>query len=133
MLWYKSPKQSAKDKEIHSLRLQIDHLLSVLLMERTENEQTKEKCNRLQRYYDDIHEVLAHTRQQGNTTWLLKAALKNPDCIIVVGNQMQRQELLQRLSKLTEGKQVDLPEIMTLHQSFVGLNKPVIFDLASLT
>ena len=133
MAWYKSPKQLAKDKEIHSLRLQIDHLLSVLLMERIENEQTKEKCNRLQRYYDDIHEVVAHTRQQGNTTWLLKAALKNPDCIIVVGNHMHRKELLKRLYKMTEGKQVALPEIMTKYQSFHGLNKPVIFDIASLT
>ena len=35
---------------------------------------------------EKLERIIHETRGSGNTTWILKSALHNPDCIIVCGN-----------------------------------------------
>jgi len=86
-----------------------------------------------------ITEIVYSTRRTGNTTWILKAAIRNPECIIVSKNMMQVQYLADEyhrlLSKSIWYKKLywkwfgrKHPRFMTINSRFEGMNLPVIFD-----
>ena len=83
------------------------------------------------------------SRQSGNTTWLLKAAINNPNCIIIAKNGRGAKELQNRYySLLNEESWLKRiwwklfgrkhPSFRTIDYSFNGLKKPIIFDNSSL-
>ena len=88
---------------------------------------------------EKITEIVYKTRRTGNTTWILKAAIKQPNCVIVVKNMQQVKHLqknyYQLLSKSTWYQKLywkwfgrKHPKFMTINSSFEGLGLPIIFD-----
>ena len=87
-----------------------------------------------------IEEIIKQTRRSGNTTWILKSAILNPDCIIVCG----RPDLMEKMFKMHLLKSMwytklwwklngsKIPKFVALNYNFHGINVPVIFDNGAL-
>ena len=100
----------------------------------------------LQNYYDDMNrlqEIVRDTRQTGSTTWILKSAIKNPECIIVCRNMQQAKGLERKYNKMLSdvwlGKKLwwklfgrKQPKFLSIRSNFRGFGLPVIFDNASI-
>jgi hypothetical protein len=89
-----------------------------------------------------IEEIVLRTRRTGNTTWLLKSAIENPDCIIVSRTMRQAKELEKRYNSLLQTSswykklwwkivKRKKPKFVSLDFRFEGLKTPVIFDNSS--
>lgn len=92
---------------------------------------------------NSVENIVHQTRGTGNTTWLLKAAINDPDCIIIARNGENKNDLYDHYHWLL-GKERwyrrlwwrvfgrKHPEFRTLRYSFNGVREPVIFDNSSL-
>jgi len=91
---------------------------------------------------EKITEIVYRTRQTGNTTWILKAAIKQPNCVIVSKNMQQAKNLernyFQLLSKSAWYQKLywkwfgrKHPKFMTIDSKFEGFRLPIIFDNGS--
>lgn len=49
---------------------------------------------------EKIQEIVYSTRRTGNTSWILNAAIKSPNCIIVSRNMQQSKDLKRNYDKL---------------------------------
>lgn len=89
-----------------------------------------------------IDEIVLRTRKTGNTTWLLKSAIENPDCIIVSRSMQEAKELEKRYNSLLQTSswykklwwlmvKRKNPKFVSLDFRFEGYNTPVIFDNSS--
>jgi len=92
---------------------------------------------------EKITEIVHRTRNTGNTTWILKAAIKQPNCIIVSKSKRDAEYLewkyFQILSKSAWYKKLwwkwfgrKHPKFLSLYNDFRGLGLPVIFDNGAL-
>lgn len=90
-----------------------------------------------------LQEIVYSTRQTGNTTWILKAAIKNPECVIVSKNMQQAKFLEREYYKLLLnawwGQKLwwklfgrKHPKFLCLNSEFRGFSLPVIFDNGAL-
>lgn len=83
--------------------------------------------------------IVHNTRQTGNTTWILKSAIKNPKCVIVAINESYAKDLEKKYYKLLSnvwwgqklwwkwfGRQH--PKFMSMRNRFEGIRLPIIFD-----
>jgi len=88
---------------------------------------------------DKINEIIYNTRRTGNTTWILKSAIKYPNCIIISKNKRQSTYLEKRYYQLLQyekwykklywkwfGRKT--PRFLTINNNFRGYNLPIIFD-----
>jgi hypothetical protein len=88
-----------------------------------------------------IQEIVQSTRRTGNTTWILTAAITQPNCIIVARNDQHANELKKAYNELIlkqpwyrKLKWAILgriePKFMTLNNksALAGYKIPVIFD-----
>ena len=79
-----------------------------------------------------IKEIVRCTRNQGSTTWILKAATRDPDCVIVCSDTRQMLYLINMYERLLPwwkkmGK-IQYPKFKTVDEEFRGLDSPVVFD-----
>ncbi len=92
---------------------------------------------------NDLQEIVCQTRRTGNTTWILKAAIKNPECAIVSKNMSQAKHLehqyIKMLFNMWWGQRLwwkwfgrKHPKFLSRHCDFNGLRLPVIFDNGAL-
>lgn len=92
---------------------------------------------------NNLQEIVYQTRQTGNTTWILKAAIKNPECVIVSKNMQQAKHLEHEYRKLLLnvwwGQKLwwkwfgrKHPKFLSLHSEFRGFRLPIIFDNGAL-
>ena len=90
-----------------------------------------------------LEKIVRVTRGTGNTTWILQAAIENPNCIIVSRNMRGAEELeglynnllhnsiwYKKLWWKVSGRKH--PKFVSLHYEFSGGNLPVIFDNGTL-
>jgi hypothetical protein len=92
----------------------------------------------------ELKNIIRSVRQQGSTTYLLNAAINNPDVTIIVANQSQAKQLeaqyLEKLNSLSwwkkffrkiSGKDAQKPKFIPVRNSRdVSINRtPVIIDL----
>lgn len=93
---------------------------------------------------DKVKEIVIKARQTGSTTWILKAAINNPNCIIVTGDIFTAKELKDHYFKLIN-KQNWLKRLWRKifnrkhpvfcsvdYNRFDNADKPIIFDNSSL-
>ena len=89
--------------------------------------------------YVNIKKSAIYYRCTGNTSWILKAALNNPECIIVVGNSAALRELSSEYEKLINNspwyKKIywkltkrSYPKFTTVDNVIPGAKLPLIFD-----
>lgn len=89
----------------------------------------------------NIKDIVDSTRQTGNTTWILKVAINNPNCAIVSKNPRYLEDMYFKLfydlpwykrlyHKLFIKKH---PMFITKEYNFYGIKVPVIFDNSALT
>jgi hypothetical protein len=80
--------------------------------------------------------ILENTRQRGNSTWILEAAIKNPNCIIVTYNNSAKHELECKYDELIYKQGIvnkTKPKFVTLNYNFKNEEKlPIIFDCSAL-
>jgi hypothetical protein len=92
---------------------------------------------------NDLKEIVYRTRQTGNTTWILKAAIKMPECVIVSKNMQQAKGLENEYRKmlLNESWWRKLywkyfgkkhPKFLSVSSRFEGMRLPIIFDNGAL-
>ncbi len=90
-----------------------------------------------------VEDIIHQSRRTGNTTWILKSAVNNPNCVIVVNNQRYAKDLehlynnmlllspwYKRVYWSFFGRGV--PQFVSISSDFRGYNKPIIFDNSSL-
>ena len=90
-----------------------------------------------------LQEIIRKTRASGNTTWILKSAIQNPNCIIVARNSQQAKCLEQAYKRLLlknawykklwwklVGRKS--PKFVSLDFKFENHRLPVIFDNGAL-
>ncbi len=91
---------------------------------------------------EKITEIVCKTRRTGNTDWILKSAIKQPNCIIVSKNGQQLKILEKRyfflLSKSAWYKKLywkwfgrKHPKFVTTDSKFESFSLPIIFDNGS--
>lgn len=99
----------------------------------------------------DSLRTISVVRRSGYTTWILDAAILNPNCIIVAHNFRYAEELrflyLKKLNKFTQDKfaklpwyiklfnkkpkeifNVQYPKFKSLTENLIGYNCPIIYD-----
>jgi len=92
---------------------------------------------------DKISEIVLTTRRTGNTTWILKSAVKTPDCIIVCKTLRHAKELEKEYFRMLQKSSWWLklkwnlfgrnhPHFWGVDSQFKGYNLPVIFDNSAL-
>lgn len=93
---------------------------------------------------DKIIDICEHNRQCGSTTWILKAAVNNPNCIIIGYNDEYCEELKLKyfdlLRKENFFKRLKWKIFGRKHPKFLSVNKknirgyrlPIIFDNSAL-
>ena len=94
--------------------------------------------------YFSLRNIVFHTRKTGNTTWILKSAIKYPNCVIVAHSMQYAQELeKQYFNMLAEspwhrklywkifGRKH--PKFTSINSRFEGTKLPVIFDNSVLS
>ena len=84
-----------------------------------------------------LQEILEDTRQRGNSTWIIEAAIKNPNCIVVAYNNNTKRELECKYNELINKQGIinkTKPKFVTLKYDFKNeVEKlPVIFDCSAL-
>lgn len=88
---------------------------------------------------DDVRNVVYTTRLRGNTRWILMAAIKNPNCIIVVNSKKYANDLSNRYFRMLEDEPFykriiwkifgrKHPKFMSIHDDLRGFKQPIIFD-----
>jgi len=88
---------------------------------------------------EEIKKIVLKTRGSGNTLWILKSAIKQPNCIIVSKDLKSAKQLennyFQLLSKVSWIKRVfwkiikrKNPKFLSINSGFDGITSPVIFD-----
>jgi len=93
----------------------------------------------------ELRNIIRGVRQQGSTTYLLDAAINDPNVTIIVANQTQAKQLEaqyeERLNKLSfvkkiirkiSGKDLIKPKFLSVRNSkelVAGKKNPVIIDL----
>lgn len=90
-----------------------------------------------------IKDIVVSNRQKGNTTWILKSAMKNPNCIIVTSNKtnsyelksmyfafLKAQPLYKKIIRRLIGKKN--PIFKSIDDDLRGYNLPIIFDNSAL-
>jgi hypothetical protein len=90
---------------------------------------------------ENIREIIEYSRGTGNTSWILKSALENPDCIIVAGHHRSKEWLKEKYIHLFNQQSWFNRVLHKLrnkpHPLFVtkseyarirGMRKPVILD-----
>jgi len=93
----------------------------------------------MRRLNDTLQEILYRTRATGNTTWILQAAIKNPNCMIVSKDKKQSRWLEQKYHNLLSEKGYfkrlywrvfgrKHPKFVDVNNDFRGWGMPVIFD-----
>lgn len=87
----------------------------------------------------NVREIVEISRRSGNTTWILKSAIENPNCIIVAYNKSYAKDLEREYNRLLK-KSIWYKRIIWYFQKrrkplfvsdnfdFRGYNLPVIFD-----
>ena len=91
---------------------------------------------------EKIKEIVYKTIATGNTTWILKAAIKQPNFVIISKNMQQAKNLERNyfylLSKCVWYQKLywkwfgrKHPKFMTIDSRFEGLGLPIIFDNGS--
>ena len=86
----------------------------------------------------DIKEIVQDTRNNDNTTWLLRAARRDPNCVIVVADHQQRQHLCNTYYSMLPWYRklrfvqwllpIRFPKFLLITQSFKGIRTPLVFD-----
>lgn len=90
---------------------------------------------------ENVQEIVLNTRRTGNTTWILNAAINEPNCIIIAKNEQHANDLRKRyydlLMKQPWYKKIYWnffgkahPRFMSINNrsGFAGYKIPVIFD-----
>ena len=90
-----------------------------------------------------LEKIIRDTRGTGNTTWILQAAIENPNCFIVARNAIEASTIKDMYKKLLlksawyrklwwklRGRKH--PKFVSLHYDFRGNSLPVIFDNGAL-
>jgi len=86
-----------------------------------------------------VLDIIITTRGTGNTTWILKSAIMQPNCVIVSKNRSQsfllEKNYLEIFSEQKWCKKLywklfinKSPKFMSIEQNFKGLKLPIIFD-----
>lgn len=92
---------------------------------------------------NNLQEIVYQTRRTGSTTWILKAAIKNPECVIVSKNMQQAKQLEHQYRKMLLnvwwGQKLwwklfgqKHPNFLSLSSEFRGFRLPIIFDNGAL-
>jgi hypothetical protein len=72
-------------------------------------------------------QIIASTRRSGNTTWILKGAINNPNCIIVCLSEQYAKQLSLVYRKML----YDQPWYKKLWWKIVGREAPVFTSLSN--
>jgi len=86
-----------------------------------------------------IQTIVNQTRRTGNTTWIIKSAIKNPNCVIVSKNKRESKLLKQKYIRMLSNDSLfqklkweifgrKQPIFLTINDSYRGFNLPIIFD-----
>lgn len=94
-----------------------------------------------QKHIDNVHKIINIGRQRGNTTWLLRAAIKQPNVMIVCRNQTSVAEMTKSYKKLLQKEPWykkfwwwcfgrSNPKFVTVNNpdNLRGINFPTVFD-----
>ncbi len=88
-------------------------------------------------------EIAERYRQNGNTTWIIKSAIENPECIVLAYNAENAKSIKERYFQMLEqshwlkklkwkvfGRKH--PEFLSKNTDLNGYNLPIIFDNSAL-
>ena len=94
-------------------------------------------------YREKIQEIVNRNNHVGSTTWIIRAAVETPDCIIVSKDSLSAKELerqyfemikkspwYRKLRWILFGR--NHPKFLTVNSRFEGLRLPIIFDNSAL-
>lgn len=92
---------------------------------------------------EKINDIITYNRQKGNSTWIVKSAIKNPNCVIVAHDSacaydlkclyyslLKKQPFYKKIIWKLFGR--SHPRFMSIENDFRGINLPVIFDNSAL-
>ena len=90
-----------------------------------------------------LKEIINSNRGNGNTTWILKNTILNPECIIMCLNESHKKEMTYLYKKYFHESAWYIklywkifvrkePVFLTRNDIFVGIKIPIIFDNDSL-
>jgi hypothetical protein len=89
------------------------------------------------KYKNTLFGIVNENRQCGNTTWILKSAIENPECIILCYNMRNAKELENKYFHMLEERSIDRkgrkhPKFLSKNSDLKGYKLPVIFDNSAL-